>query len=887
VKFNCRNALICFSLSVFQFLSVWRSSAVTNILITKDLVGTPLTNTLVTFQPLRFFSHQSAIVALVPWSTRTDSAGAITNTTTIPGEYRVTIHDKRIDTPFTNCVWATNIALFVADPENLCGAQPATITDQRYPSIFGSNIVTYLVGGRRAIAGIAGGTTVNTNVLATTNQLSIATNDVATNLTAQIDSLRDGTNYLATNLSAQIARGITTFTNIARMIAGTPTNVCYVRGYSAAPVGGGFFELQPTNGLTTNMGWVFRSADATKFWVRQADVITPYQFGAAGNLTVDDTASFNNAMIYAASVATSPGKLARVTVPNGRFYLVGSGGGLIIPDGVELIGTSRAKSICYIVGLFTNDVVRVAEKDDGNANTHAAVKIAGLSFTASSLTGTNIFAINLTGHRNSRIEDLVITGEAETGPLSAFLLSDTNQAGGHESCFFNNIKNTVVQNVRGAIVLRGSFNDIANNSFSSLSIVSSNFLDTSGFGNAQAKLGLQNIYAASALGGADVLGTCPSGISAVSVDLEGYAASGCIETLGITQTAGTAGKSRLGGLVVPSDSILSLLGYTPLMPDVFGDEKFFLSGFSSVSADSTTVLRVNGGVAYNVHRYATAQENTLTVSNNGLAHVEYVYISTNHQPSGVLRLMKTLATNGTELVIAEVGVSSSGTIDGITNIVARQTLPRITARSLTTAPRPGTTNDAAALKGTNGVGLTVKADGKVGIGTNNPMAQLHVAGDLMLAPVDNADGRLRITNVTSIGPSLRLIGRTNDDARSLYAGINAFGLGAVMLSSSAGQLWIRSPDSSVLIHAGGATSADFSGSAIDLKLATTVRGNAIASGTVTATNGFYAPSNSLSVAVILAGMTNGGFWMGALSNKLMAVGMSNNAATFTTIAPLP
>jgi hypothetical protein len=46
-------------------------------------------------------------------------------------------------------------------------------------------------------------------------------------------------------------------------------------------------------------------------------------------------------------------------------------------------------------------------------------------------------------------------------------------------------------------------------------------------------------------------------------------------------------------------------------------------------------------------------------------------------------------------------------------------------------------------------------------------------------------------------------------------------------------------------------------------------------------------SNNLPVTAILSTITNGGFWLGSLSNKLIAVGMSNNVATFTEIAPKP
>jgi hypothetical protein len=61
--------------------------------------------------------------------------------------------------------------------------------------------------------------------------------------------------------------------------------------------------------------------------------------------------------------------------------------------------------------------------------------------------------------------------------------------------------------------------------------------------------------------------------------------------------------------------------------------------------------------------------------------------------------------------------------------------------------------------------------------------------------------------------------------------------------------------------------------------------NLISSGTATITNGTYYPSNSFSAASVAAGMTNGGFWLGVISNGLHTAWMSNNVVQWKLLAP--
>jgi hypothetical protein len=62
-------------------------------------------------------------------------------------------------------------------------------------------------------------------------------------------------------------------------------------------------------------------------------------------------------------------------------------------------------------------------------------------------------------------------------------------------------------------------------------------------------------------------------------------------------------------------------------------------------------------------------------------------------------------------------------------------------------------------------------------------------------------------------------------------------------------------------------------------------GEVLIGNTVAATNGYYFPSNGITVATVAAGMTNGASWMGMMSNALQVAWMSNNVVTWKIIAP--
>jgi hypothetical protein len=61
--------------------------------------------------------------------------------------------------------------------------------------------------------------------------------------------------------------------------------------------------------------------------------------------------------------------------------------------------------------------------------------------------------------------------------------------------------------------------------------------------------------------------------------------------------------------------------------------------------------------------------------------------------------------------------------------------------------------------------------------------------------------------------------------------------------------------------------------------------NAILRGSVASTNGVYYPTNTLTATQVLAGLTNGGTWVGMISNALHAAYMTNGVTTWKVLAP--
>ncbi len=62
-------------------------------------------------------------------------------------------------------------------------------------------------------------------------------------------------------------------------------------------------------------------------------------------------------------------------------------------------------------------------------------------------------------------------------------------------------------------------------------------------------------------------------------------------------------------------------------------------------------------------------------------------------------------------------------------------------------------------------------------------------------------------------------------------------------------------------------------------------GNLTNSGTVTATNGVYYPSNSVAAATVVTDLPEGGYWLGTMSNRLQSAYKTNGTVTWKILMP--
>jgi hypothetical protein len=137
---------------LFTVCSLSAADLTTVIFSTEQVVGVPLTNTLVEFRPLGLLTWSNRIVPLIPFTNRTDSSGNFT-TNFIPGSYRVTIYDRRVDSSFTNSFPESATPIYAAD---------------------------YITVGTNTVAGMAYNQATSLNLFARrTNAIRILTNGVS------------------------------------------------------------------------------------------------------------------------------------------------------------------------------------------------------------------------------------------------------------------------------------------------------------------------------------------------------------------------------------------------------------------------------------------------------------------------------------------------------------------------------------------------------------------------------------------------------------------------------------------------------------------------------------------------------------------------------------
>jgi hypothetical protein len=143
----------------------------------------------------------------------------------------------------------------------------------------------------------------------------------------------------------------------------------------------------------------------------------------------------------------------------------------------------------------------------------------------------------------------------------------------------------------------------------------------------------------------------------------------------------------LKGLQIPGGGYLDLGGYSPIgANDLAG--AFVLDGLS-VSAETSTSVRVDAGTGFNKFRYSTTFQIVLSHTNTGSSHTEYVYVNNDPNQEVSARIfIKTTAPTANDLVLAECDVNASGVRTALRDV--RRRFPAMPILSSVSADRGDT-----------------------------------------------------------------------------------------------------------------------------------------------------------------------------------------------------
>lgn len=248
--YSVRSAWLSGLAALFALLPLCASAAnPTGIFQTDAVWGQPLTNAAVLYEPLAPVFQSNRIVALIPFTNRTDWLGVFTNVV-VPGNYRVTLSWKNpvnnrsaIDTVFTNCIPDVSDTIYLLDPAYICTSTAGASNTVGYsqnaanarfiPKLNGtsSNLTLYATGGPAPSAGMVL-TRLSSGIGVWSNATSIgAGSDLSvTNALVGTNAFTQATNYLSTNFAARANNG-SDFGN--KRVVGTNIGIAYL-----SPAGG-------------------------------------------------------------------------------------------------------------------------------------------------------------------------------------------------------------------------------------------------------------------------------------------------------------------------------------------------------------------------------------------------------------------------------------------------------------------------------------------------------------------------------------------------------------------------------------------------------------------------------------------------------------------------
>lgn len=389
-------------------------------------------------------------------------------------------------------------------------------------------------------------------------------------------------------------------------------------------------------------------------------------FGAVGDGSTNDRVAIQDA-IDAAYAAGGGSVLIPSDAQGFAVTPHASGYGLLMRDGVSLVGLSKTGSKLLFNGTYTDAHIRGASRDDNNANIFEIVEIRNLLLRTSAST---VPLIDCTGWRYFTLQDLYLQGQGISIADIAIKLSDRNIAAtSHKSCFFGNVQNIGKYGPGFGtwIQFEQYYGDCNTHSFINHEAAANYAFDfTNAAGYDCNSVAIQGYFTggdpSSEFLKSDAV---PFGVIFQKINIEGYPTSPISTILSFQTTSG--GFAEFTGLKL--QYICDFQEQGPLLAADLSSQ--FITGAGSQLAivqTSSTTVRVDPGVAFNTYRMnGLGQSKILTVTNTGLAHNEYIVID--NSPDAIMdsRVFLRTSLQAGDYQIGQVAVSAGGTILSVTD----------------------------------------------------------------------------------------------------------------------------------------------------------------------------------------------------------------------------
>jgi hypothetical protein len=404
---------------------------------------------------------------------------------------------------------------------------------------------------------------------------------------------------------------------------------------------------------------------------------------------VADGVTNNNAVINAAiaDIASKGGGI--LYFPPGAYVIEGPTP-ILMRDKVSLVGAGPRASRLAFTGSWSDAMIQSVSRNDNNPSVYERVSIRHLSMEIFHTSPVPL--LDCTGFRNGYFVDLFLNGGGVTAGQTAIRTADTNPAGtSHKSCFFNEFSSIEGSGAGWGTWIDGTntYNDTGNNIFINHNVYSKVGIDTANTSN----VFIRGYYA-----GAQGQPGVPAGSTYfikntgnncvfLNMDYEGYEITPSFKT-DFSFYGTTSGITAwLKGLQIPGGGYLDLGGYSPIgANDLAG--AFVLDGLS-VSAETSTSVRVDAGTGFNKFRYSTTFQIVLSHTNTGSSHTEYVYVNNDPNQEVSARIfIKTTAPTANDLVLAECDVNASGVRTALRDV--RRRFPAMPILSSVSADRGDT-----------------------------------------------------------------------------------------------------------------------------------------------------------------------------------------------------